>query len=74
MSGRQDQTARPAAEEVLDALRRPRPVAAVFRGFGPLVVGALFLLLLVLLLPSVAPERIVERPAEGGTPTTEPAP
>ena len=74
MSGRQDRTARPAAEDVLAVLRRPRAVPAVFRGFGPLVVGAVFLLLLVLLLPSVAPERIVERPAEGGTPTTEPRP
>ena len=71
MSGRHDRTPRSGAEAVLEGLRRARPVPAVFRGFGPLVVGALFLLLLILLLPSVAPERIVERPSDGRPPTTE---
>jgi hypothetical protein len=51
-------------EAVLDVLRRPTTDPAVFRGFGPLVVGVLFLLLMIALLPSVAPERIVEQPVE----------
>ena len=52
-------------EGVLEVLRRPAADHAVFRGFGPLVVGVLFLLLMVALLPSVAPEQIVVRPADG---------
>lgn len=39
-------------------------------GFGPLLVGLLLFLLMVFLAPTVAPERIVERP----TATQAPAP
>ena len=54
---------RSRTEEALDVLRR-RPVEhALFRGFGPLVIALLLAVAMVLLLPSVAPERIVERPA-----------
>jgi hypothetical protein len=61
---------RTRADAVLDTLRRPPERAAVFGGFGPLVVGAVLLLLLILLLPSVAPERVVERPRDAGVSTT----
>lgn len=56
---------RPRAEEVLDALREQsgRRPGLLFRGFGPLVVVALLVIAMLLLLPSVAPERIVSRPA-----------
>lgn len=51
----------------LDDLRR-RPVNVhVARGFGPLLVGVVLLALMVLLAPTVAPERIVEEPVR---PTT----
>lgn len=54
---------RSRTEEALDVLRR-RPVEhALLRGFGPLVIAVLLAVAMVLLLPSVAPERIVERPA-----------
>lgn len=49
-------------DEVLAVLRNPTHRPQLFRGFGPLVVGALFMVVMVMLLPSVAPERIVERP------------
>lgn len=45
------------------ALLRERPENVhVLRGFGPLVVGVLLFLLMVLLVPSVAPEQVIERP------------
>ncbi len=42
-------------------------------GYGPLVVGILLFVLMVLLAPTVAPEQVVERPV-GGTTTTVEAP
>ncbi|HET7721427.1 MAG TPA: hypothetical protein VFK43_15780 [Acidimicrobiales bacterium] len=39
-------------------------------GFAPLVVAAVLAILVVLLVPSVAPERIVRVPVEGGAATT----
>ncbi len=39
-------------------------------GFGPLVVGAVLFVLMVLLAPTVAPERVVEEPVGGTTTTT----
>ena len=45
----------------------------LFRGYGPLVVGAILFVLMVVLAPTVAPERVVERPV-GGTTTTTVAP
>ena len=38
-------------------------------GFGPLVVGVVLFVLMVLLAPTIAPERVVERPV-GGTTTS----
>lgn len=69
------------ATDVIAALRtRPRNVL-LLRGFGPLVAGIVLFLLMLWLAPSVAPERIVERPVSGtnattsttGTTTTVPA-
>ena len=61
--GEVEEAGRSRTEEALDVLRR-RPVErALFRGFGPLVIAVLLAVAMVLLLPSVAPERIVERPA-----------
>ena len=54
--------------DVIAALRdRPRNVLLLW-GFGPLVVGVVLLVLMLLLAPSVAPERIVDKPV--GTTTT----
>jgi hypothetical protein len=45
------------------ALRtRPRNIH-IARGFGPLIVGVVLFFLMLILAPSVAPERVVERPA-----------
>ena len=52
----------PSAEEVLDRLRRPDTPLHLFKGFGPLVLAGLLIVVMMLLAPSVAPERIVERP------------
>ena len=40
-------------------------------GYGPLLVGAVLFVLMVLLAPTIAPEQVVERPV-GGTTTTVP--
>jgi hypothetical protein len=50
----------------LAALREEPRNLHILRGFGPLAVGVLLLVLMVILAPSVAPERIVERPVGGG--------
>ena len=62
--------AAPAATlDVITALRkRPRNVHLA-GGFGPLLVGIVLFLLMLWLAPSVAPERIVERPVSGSTTT-----
>ena len=57
----------------LAALRRRPENVHLFRGYGPLVVGAILFVLMVVLAPTVAPERVVERPV-GGTTTTTVAP
>ena len=44
----------------------------LLRGFAPLVVAAVLAVLIVLLVPSVAPERFVAVPAEPTTTTTRP--
>ena len=68
---------RTRADEVLDALRgqehRDERPALLFRGFGPLLVVVLLVIAMVLLLPSIAPERIVSRPAGDATSTSTPA-
>lgn len=38
-------------------------------GYGPLLVGLVLFVLMVLLAPTIAPERVVEEPV-GGTSTT----
>lgn len=55
---------------------RPAPAAPaaplLLRGFAPLVVAAVLAVLMVLLVPSIAPERVVIQPGSGGAsgPTT----
>jgi hypothetical protein len=39
-------------------------------GYGPLIVGIVLFAMVVLLAPTIAPERVVEEP-KGGTTTTE---
>src|SRR3546814_14117132 len=57
-------------DQALAPLRaRPQNVHVMW-GFGSLAVGALLFVLMVLLAPTVAPERVVEQPV-GGTSTTE---
>lgn len=55
----------PTTTEALEVLRRRPTATELLGGFGPLVLAAALLLAMVLLIPSVAPERIVERPADG---------
>lgn len=53
-----------AAEDVLDRLRtKDRPIQ-LLGGFGPLVLAAMLILVMMVLAPSVAPERVVERPMD----------
>jgi len=60
-----------AALTPLERLRRRPDNPHLFKGYGPLVAGLILFVLMVLLAPSVAPERIVEQPV-GGTTTTLP--
>ena len=57
-------------ESGLDALRTQPENVHLFRGYGPLVVGAVLFVLMLILAPSVAPERVVEQPVDGTTTTT----
>jgi hypothetical protein len=61
-------------EAGLASLRTRPENVHLFRGYGPLLVGAVLFVLMLLLAPSVAPERIVEQPVDGTTTTTEAAP
>jgi hypothetical protein len=54
----------------LDALRTEPTNPHLLRGYGPLVIGAVLVILMALLAPTVAPERIVERPVPVTTVTT----
>jgi hypothetical protein len=56
-------------DEELARLRERPDNVHLLGGFGPLLVGAVLFLLMVLLAPTVAPEQVVERPV-GGEPTT----
>jgi hypothetical protein len=61
-----DDTDEHSAEEPALALLRERPENRhLLRGFGPLAVGVVLFVLMVLLVPSVAPEHVVERPKGG---------
>ena len=57
-------------EAGLAALRTRPENVHLFRGYGPLVVGVVLFVLMLVLAPSVAPEHVVEQPV-GGTTTTE---
>lgn len=58
------------AEDVIARLRqRPRNLHLA-GGFGPAIVGIILFLVMLWLAPSVAPERIVERPVPVSTTTT----
>jgi hypothetical protein len=54
----------------LSSLRQRPENVHVLRGYGPLVVGVVLFVLMVLLAPTVAPERIVERPVDDPATTT----
>ena len=53
----------------LSRMRQQPEDVHLLGGFGPLVVGAVLFVLMVLLAPTIAPERVVEEPV-GGTTTT----
>jgi hypothetical protein len=42
----------------------------LLRGYGPFAVGVVLFVLMVILTPTVAPERVVDRPIETSTTTT----
>jgi hypothetical protein len=56
-------------DEELARLRERPDNVHLLGGFGPLLVGAVLFVLMVLLAPTIAPEQVVERPV-GGEPTT----
>lgn len=65
-------TTAPKADDGPLTSLRDRPINIhLFKGYGPLVVGAILFVLMVTLAPTVAPERIVEKPVNGTA--TEPA-
>ena len=59
-----------AGADVISAIRRQPRNLHLFRGFGPLVAGAVLFVLMLLLAPSVAPEHVVERPTSAVSTTT----
>jgi hypothetical protein len=73
--GAADDPADPAPDVAASPLAtlREHPVNVhLFRGYGPLVVGIILFLLMVVLAPTVAPEHDVERPVDAPTETTSP--
>ena len=61
----------PTRDEGLARLReRPENVHLV-GGYGPLVVGLVLFVLMVLLAPTIAPERVVQRPAPRASSTQQ---
>jgi hypothetical protein len=61
-------------DEELDRLREQPENVHLLGGYGPLVVGAVLLVLMVLLAPTVAPEQVVERPVHPVSTTVTLAP
>jgi hypothetical protein len=57
-------------DEELARLRERPDNVHLAGGYGPLIVGAVLLVLMVLLAPTIAPEQVVERPVKGATTTT----
>ena len=62
----------PAAADAITTLRKKPRNFHLAGGFGPAIVGAVLFVLMLLLAPSVAPERVVERPASSTTTTIVP--
>ena len=60
-------------EAGLASLRTRPENVHLFRGYGPLIVGAILFILMLVLAPSVAPEHVVEQPVNSTT-TTEVTP
>ncbi len=56
-----------SAEAVLDRLRRVETTRPLLWGVGPLVLAVALVLVMMALAPSVAPERIIERPVGEST-------
>ena len=56
-------TAPPTTAEVLAVLRRRPRESGLLGGFGPLVVAVVLAIAMGLLVPSIAPEEIMERPS-----------
>ena len=57
-------------DEGLARLRQRPDNLHLLGGFGPLLVGVVLFVLVVLLAPTIAPERVVERPKGGEVTTT----
>lgn len=53
-----------SAEAVLQRLRTKEEAVQILGGFGPLVLAAVLIVVMMVLAPSVAPERVVERPLD----------
>jgi hypothetical protein len=66
----QTQEPRVATDEPLAQLRVRPANLHLFKGFGPFVAALILFVAMLLLAPSVAPERVVER--AGDAPSTEP--
>ena len=60
-------------DAALASLRTQPENVHLFRGYGPLIVGAILFVLMLMLAPSVAPEHVVEQPVNG-TSTSEVTP
>ena len=54
--------ATPATTSPMAALRERPDNQHLLRGFGPLAVGIVLFVLMVVLAPTVAPEHIIEQP------------
>jgi hypothetical protein len=61
-------------EAGLASLRTRPDNVHLFGGYGPLIVGAILFVLMLVLAPSVAPEHVVEQPVNETTTTTAVAP
>ena len=57
-------------DEELSRLRERPENVHLLGGFGPLLVGLVLFVLMVLLAPTIAPEQVVERPVGGTTTST----
>ena len=59
----------PSAADAINALRTKPHNFHLAGGFGPALVGIVLFVLMLILAPSVAPERDVERPVSSSTTT-----